>query len=222
VFAATILYAVGFVSNLVVPKSIDSGAEEPLGTALWIDLALVALFALQHSLMARQGFKKWWTRLVPEPLERSAYVLFASLALILLFWQWRPIPTALWSIETQPLALLLQGLALAGWVTSGAASILIDHKSLFGLTEAKESPFRTPGLYKYVRHPIYSGSLVAFWATPRMTVGHALFASTMTAYIFIGVFFEERDLVRRFGAAYLRYQQFVPMIVPRLTARRAP
>jgi len=214
VFAVTILYAVGFVSNLVVPKSIDSGAEGPLGTALWIDLALVTLFAMQHSLMARQGFKRWWTRVVPEPLERSAYVLFASLALLLLFWQWRPISAVLWNVESLPLVILLQGLALAGWILSGAASMLIDHASLFGLTAAKEVPFRTPGLYKYVRHPIYSGSLIAFWATPRMTAGHVLFAASMTAYIFVGMYFEERDLVRRFGASYERYQRAVPMIVP--------
>jgi len=211
VFAATILYAVGFVSNLVVPKSIDSGTGEQ---AWWIDLALVTLFAMQHSVMARQGFKRWWTRIVPESLERSTYVLFASLALILLFWQWQPMLGVIWSVESVPLAMMLQGLALAGWILSGAASVLIDHASLFGLTEAKDVPFRTPGLYKYVRHPIYSGSLIAFWVTPRMTAGHLLFAASMTAYIFIGMFFEERDLVRRFGASYERYKKAVPMIVP--------
>jgi protein-S-isoprenylcysteine O-methyltransferase Ste14 len=216
VFAATILYAVGFVSNLVVPKSVDSGPVGPMSMALPIDLALVALFGLQHSVMARQDFKTWWSRIVPESVERSTYVLFSSLALILLFWQWRPIPAAIWSVESQAVAALLYGLALAGWITSGAASMLIDHGSLFGLAEAKETPFRTPGLYKYVRHPIYFGSLLAFWSTPRMTAGHLLFSASMTAYIFIGMFFEERDLVRRFGGSYLEYQKTVPMIVPLL------
>lgn len=214
VFVVTILYAVGFVSSIVVPKSVDSGPEGPLGTALLIDLGLVALFAVQHSVMARQGFKKWWSRIVPEPIERSTYVLFASLALILLFWQWRPIPAVVWNIESPQLVLLFHGLALAGWITSGAASMLIDHASLFGLAEAKETPFRTPGLYQYVRHPIYFGSLLAFWSTPRMTAGHLLFSASMTAYIFIGMFYEERDLVRRFGGSYSRYQKTVPMIVP--------
>ena len=221
VFAATILYAVGFVSNLVVPKSVDSGPAGPMSMALPIDLALVALFGLQHSVMARQDFKTWWSRIVPESVERSTYVLFSSLALILLFWQWRPIPTVIWNIESRPLALLLQGLALAGWITSGAASMLIDHASLFGLAEVKETPFRTPGLYKYVRHPIYSGSLVAFWATPRMTAGHVLFSAAMTAYIFIGMFYEERNLIGKYGAAYERYRKAVPMIVP-LRGRQAP
>jgi len=214
VFLTTMFYFAGFITGIVVPRSVDSVSASPLGNALWIDLALVGLFAAQHSVMARQSFKKWWTRFVPEPLERSTYVLFASLALLLLFWQWRPIPALVWSVANRPLEWLLYGIAIAGGITSVAASLLIDHAGLFGLKPAKEQPFRTPGLYKYVRHPIYSGSIAAMWSTPRMSAGHLLFAAAMTAYIFIGVLFEERDLVRKFGTAYQRYQEAVPMILP--------
>lgn len=202
-------YAVLFLGG-----RINLGPEEPLWQALSIDLLLLMLFAVQHSLMARRGFKTWWTRVVPQSVERSTYVLFASLALALLFWQWRPMPTLVWSVQIPAVIWLLRGLAVVGGLTAVSASLLIDHASLFGLTPAKDLPFTTPGLYKYVRHPIYLGSLLGFWSTPQMTEGHLLFSSFMTAYIFIGVYFEERDLVRTFGTSYEKYQRKVPMIWP--------
>lgn len=208
-FLSIMAYAVLFVGGRV-----NVGPEGPFWQALSVNLLLLILFAVQHSLMARRGFKAWWTRVVPPAMERSTYVLFASLTLALLFWQWRPMPTLVWSVQIPLVIWLLRGLAVAGGITAGAASLLIDHRSLFGLTPAKDLPFKTPGLYKYVRHPIYFGSLVVFWAAPTMTVGHLLFSSVMTAYIFIGVYFEERDLVRTFGASYEEYQRKVPMILP--------
>jgi len=223
VFFVTFLYAIGFVTNLVVPKSIDSGAEGPLGTALLINLAVLSVFAIQHSVMARQGFKKWWTQFVPKSVERNTYVLLASLALILVYWQWRPISGTVWHVENQTLATLLLGVGLAGWLVVLAATMMIDHFSLFGLSQAialltekmpAETSFRTPGLYRYVRHPIYFGFIVAFWATPRMTAGHLLFAAVTTAYIFVGISLEERDLRRMHGASYEHYRKAVSMIVP--------
>jgi protein-S-isoprenylcysteine O-methyltransferase Ste14 len=222
-FLAIFLYAIGFVGNLVVPKSIDSGPQVPLAEALALDFLLLALFALQHSVMARPGFKRWWTRLVPVPVERSTYVLVSSLLLGLLFWQWRPIPGVVWDIQ-QPLALAaLWGLFSAGWVIVLVSTLLIDHFDLFGLRQAvfyatgkPYSPplFRVAAFYRVVRHPIMLGFIVAFWATPVMTWGHFLFALMTTVYIIVAVHLEERDLRDAHGRLYEEYQRRVSMLVP--------
>ena len=226
-FLATILYTIGFVGNLpFVPRTIDGGAAGPLAQAAAVDLALFVLFAVQHSVMARRRFKKWWTRWVPEPVERATYVLAASAALALLLWQWRPMPAPLlWSVDAPVPRAVLEGVFWAGWGVLLLATYLIDHFELFGLRQpwarlrgqpAPAAEFRTPLLYKHVRHPIYVGFLLAFWATPRMTAGHAIFAAASTAYILVGIWFEERDLVAQFGQRYLAYRRQVGMLVPRL------
>ncbi len=223
VFFATILYAIGFVSGLVVPKTIDSGVVVPLAEALIVNILLMSLFAMQHSVMARKEFKRWWTQYVPKSVERSTYVLLASLALDLLFWQWRPMPTVVWQVADPQIAMAITGLSLVGWVLVFTSTFLINHFELFGVYQVvnnlvgRDMPavrFRTPVLYKVIRHPIYLGFIIAFWVAPTMTVGHLLFAAVTTAYIFVGIFLEERDLVDLFGDEYKRNRERVSMLVP--------
>ena len=223
VFFLTFLYAIGFVTGMVVPKTIDGGPVMPVEEALIVNLLLMSLFAVQHSVMARKQFKRWWTRFVPHALERSTYVLFASLALILLFWQWRPIPTVVWHIADPRVAATMTGLSLFGWLLVLTSTFLINHFELFGLHQvvnnlarrALPAPtFKMPLLYKFVRHPIYLGFIIAFWAAPTMTMGHLLFAGVTTAYIFVGIFLEEHDMVEQFGDQYRRYRQRVSMLIP--------
>lgn len=223
VFVATFLYAIGFVTGIGVPKTVDSGAPGPIGEAVVIDLLLLSLFALQHSGMARRPFKRWLTRVVPAPVERSLYVLLASLALIAIYWQWRPIPQVIWQIDHPQASMAVMVLSLAGWLLVLASTFLISHFELFGLRQValhlagRPMPgpqFRTPALYRLVRHPIYLGFIIAFWATPVMTAGHLLFAAVTTAYILVGIALEERDLVHQFGDEYRRYRAGVPMLLP--------
>ncbi|MBR0736578.1 isoprenylcysteine carboxylmethyltransferase family protein [Bradyrhizobium liaoningense] len=223
VFFVTILYAIGFVMGIVVPKTIDTGTATPPFEAVIINLLLMALFAIQHSVMARQGFKTWWTQFVPKPIERSTYVLLASLSLLLLFWQWRPLPAVVWEVQNPDLAVTVVTLSFAGWVLVFTSTYMINHFELFGLhqvtnhlvgKEAEAPRFKTPVLYKFVRHPIYLGFIMAFWAAPVMTAGHLLFAAVTTLYIFVGIALEERDLVALFGDEYRQYKQRVSMLIP--------
>jgi protein-S-isoprenylcysteine O-methyltransferase Ste14 len=218
-----LLYLIGFTGNLVVPKSIDSGAAGPLLQSAIIDTLLIGLFAIQHSVMARAGFKRWWTRIVPPSVERSTYVLFASFALLLLYWQWQPIPTPVWTVQDPIAASALDGIFWLGWVVLVVSTFLLNHFELFGLSQVfarlfgkqlSDGKFRTPLLYRYIRHPIYLGVLLAVWATPVMTAGHLLFAVVITGYILIGIQLEEHDLIQQFGDQYRRYRQHAPMLVP--------
>jgi protein-S-isoprenylcysteine O-methyltransferase Ste14 len=219
----TLLYAIGFVMGLVVPKSIDTGTDTSAVEAVVVNLLLMALFAVQHSVMARRRFKSWWTRLVPKAVERSTYVLLASLSLLLLFWQWRPLPAIVWEVENPDLAAVLATLSFAGFVLAFTSTFAINHFELFGLHQVtsqlldRQAPaprFRAPLFYRFVRHPIYLGFIVAFWAAPTMTVGRLLFAGVTTLYILVGIALEERDLVELFGDEYRRYRQRVSMLIP--------
>jgi protein-S-isoprenylcysteine O-methyltransferase Ste14 len=223
-FFATFCYAIAFVGNLWVPKTIDSGAAPGLVEALVVNTALLAVFALQHSIMARRSFKRWWTGIVSPAVERSTFVLAATAALALLLWQWRPIPEpVLWRVETAAAVQAIWALFWLGWGVLLLATFLINHFELFGLRQVyarltgrsiPEAEFRTPMLYRYVRHPIYLGFLLGFWAAPVMSAGHLLFAVGATGYILIGIWFEERDLVAQFGEQYRRYRQQVGMLLP--------
>jgi protein-S-isoprenylcysteine O-methyltransferase Ste14 len=230
-FLATFTYAIGFVGNLpLLPKTIDSGAPVPLAEALVVNLLLLGAFAVQHSVMARRGFKRWWTRIVPEPVERSTFVLAATAVLALLLWQWRPIAEPLvWSVENPAGRVALHLAFWIGWAVLLISTFLINHFELFGLRQVwarllrREIPtqaFRTPLFYRHVRHPLYLGFVIAFWSTPQMSAGHLLFAVATTGYILIGIWFEERDLIAQFGARYQTYRDQVGMLVPRLRKGR--
>ncbi len=225
IFFATFLYAIGFIGNFAVPTTLDGEASGPLGVSLAIDLGLLTLFAVQHSLMARKWFKQWWTRIVPRPVERSTYVLFSSVALILLFVLWRPLGGVIWSIEDPAGQIVLRALFAFGWALVLFSTFLINHFDLFGLRQVwrylRGLPegglrFVTPGPYRLVRHPLYVGWLFAFWMTPLMTAAHLLFAIMTTAYILVAIQLEERDLVREHGETYEAYRREVPMLVPSL------
>ena len=223
IFLAVFAYLVAFVGDVLVPRSIDAGPASPAGTAILVDVGLLALFAVQHSVMARRWFKERWTRLVPRHLERSTYVLAASLVLTLVMWGWRPLPAVVWSVDQPVATTVLDGLFWAGWGVVLLSTFLIDHFRLFGLKQVwaaarggdLEAPeFQTPGLYRWVRHPLYLGFLLAFWCTPTMTAGRALFAGVWTGWILLAIRLEERDLVRHHGDAYREYRRRVRKLVP--------
>ena len=227
IFFVTFLYLIGWITNLVVPVSIDSGAAGNPFVALAIDLALIAVFGLQHSVMARPGFKRALTRFVPRPMERATYVLASSAAVVLLFVAWQPIPVALWQVEGAA-AIALQAGSLLGFGIVLYSTFLIDHFDLFGLRQVflawrgrsyTEKRFVTPSVYRFIRHPLYVGWLVAFWSAPALTLGHALFASAMTAYILVAIRYEERDLTAALGEPYRRWRAATPMFVPRVRGR---
>jgi len=228
-FFGTFLYAIAFVGNLV-PKSIDTGTKTPLGEAILIDTALLSLFAVQHSIMARRGFKKHWVRIVSWHIERSTFVVAASAALALLLWQWRPIAGNIWDVRGTTLGTVLSVAFWVGWGVLLISTFLINHFELFGLhqvwayfrgREFHRPDFKTPGFYRVVRHPIYVGFLIAVWAAPVMTMGHLLFSVATTGYILVGIYFEERDLIASYGEAYRAYRARIPMLIPLLKIRKS-
>lgn len=226
VFLASFLYSIGFIGDLVVPKTIDSTPGADLPEALGINLVLLGLFAVQHTVMARQGFKAAWTRIVPRTVERSTYVLIVSLLLGLICWKWQPIPAVVWDVSSPVCKVLLLALYALGWLILLFSTFMINH---FGLRQVylrlREQAYTPPNfteraLYKFVRHPIYLGFVIAFWATPHMSLGHLVFAIMTTGYIFVGIFFEERDLMKSHGAEYGAYRARVPMLLPIGVKRR--
>lgn len=230
IFLGTFLYLAGFTGNLLVPKSMDSAAIGQLWIALLVDTVLVLLFAVQHSVMARPTFKKRWTKYVPQPIERSTYVLFTNLVLILLFWQWRPMGGVIWDVQHPAGRAAFYALCAVGWLTVLVSTFLINHFDLFGLRQVwlyfQGKPythlgFVTPGPYKLIRHPLYIGWMTAFWATPTMSSAHLLFAIGMTAYMLIAIQLEERNLLEFHGEKYAAYRRRVPMLIP-LPVNRTP
>jgi methanethiol S-methyltransferase len=229
IFLGVFLYAVGFVGNFLVPTRLDGMAELPTAQALMINLLLLTLFAVQHSVMARPWFKTWWTRFVPEPIERSTYVLFTNVVMIVLFWQWQPMGGTAWNVQHPSGQTLLYVVFAFGWLTVLVTTFLINHFDLFGLRQVwlyfrgrkyTSLGFVTPGPYRFVRHPMYIGWLMAFWATPVMTAAHLIFALGITAYILTAIYFEERDLVQSLGQDYIAYRKTVPMLIPTGSSRR--
>ena len=229
VFLGAFLYAIGFVGNIAVPKSIDSGATFPLVSSLLVNVLLMSAFAIQHSVMARPAFKRWWTQIVPKQAERSTYVLLASLLLLLLYWQWRPLPDVVWDTTGTALGTVLLGLFGLGWVVVLLSTFMINHFDLFGLRQVTlyfqrqpytQVSFVTKGLYKVIRHPIMLGFIIAFWATPLMSVGHLLFAAVTTTYILVAIQFEEHDLLAADRTTYQRYRDETRMLIPIPKARR--
>ena len=229
-FLGVFLYAIAFVGDFAVPKTIDSGTVGAFWPSLLMNVGLLTLFALQHSGMARPGFKRWWTKLIPKPIERSTYVLLASLVLALLIWQWRPLPDTIWQVEATWAATLLWSLFALGWTLVLTATFMISHWHLFGLKQVREHmkgqdvsepAFQIRGFYRYVRHPLNLGFLIAFWATPEMTVGHLVFALATTGYIFVAMYLEERDLIALFGKRYRNYRERVPRIIPLPTRKQS-
>jgi protein-S-isoprenylcysteine O-methyltransferase Ste14 len=223
IFLGTFLYAIGFVSALVVPRHIDSEPVSSFGYALLINASLLSLFAVQHSAMARPAFKRWWTTFVPVPIERSTYVLFSSICLALLTWAWQPMGGVIWRAGSETFAGILTLLGLSGFGIAFASTLLIDHLDLFGVRQVwcyfkgkkyEQLPFETPVLYKHVRHPLYLGFIIAFWVTPHMTAAHLFFAVMTTLYILVGIRLEERDLIDHFGAKYTEYKGSTPMLIP--------
>jgi protein-S-isoprenylcysteine O-methyltransferase Ste14 len=228
-FLVTFCYAIGFIANAPGLKTIDGGPAGDYVTAMVVNLALLGLFAVQHTVMARQGFKRWWTRIVPKSVERSTFVLAATLVLALVLWQWRPMPGVVWSISHPLAQLALWAIFGLGWAILLLSTFLLNHFELFGLKQVYDNlrgrpsgamSFKTPLLYKHVRHPLYLGFVLGFWATPVMSEGHLLFAVACTGYILIGIWFEERDLIAQFGDEYRRYRERVPMLIPFLGRKR--
>jgi methanethiol S-methyltransferase len=223
IFFGTYCYAVGFVTNLVVPTGLDSKPTASFGHALLINLGMLVLFALQHSIMARPAFKKWWTTIIPEPIERSTYVLLSSICMILLFMYWQPMGGIVWSVESEIGYWILNAISLLGFGIVLISTFLINHFDLFGLRQVWlyftgrkyiHLPFKTPFFYQYVRHPLYLGWMIAFWAAPVMTLAHFIFAAICTGYMLTAIRFEERDLVQVFGEKYIRYREDAPMLIP--------
>lgn len=218
-----ILYSIGFVGNFIVPKTLDSNLDGSLINRILIDISLIALFGIQHSLMARQNFKKWWTKIIPHPIERSTYVLMASLTLLLLFWQWHSLGGMIWNIQNPIVSNIIYGIFALGWLIVLISTFMINHFDLFGLRqvylylrgqEYEYLGFRTPGFYKYVRHPIMLGFVIAFWATPTMTFSHLIFALGTTIYTLVGIKLEEVDMISIYGDLYQEYREQVSMLIP--------